>query len=551
MDLFKKSNIVGVSVTPEIGLEVAQIDFETKTVLKYGVRPLEFNVNQREIADLDIFKDHLQDLLMDLQISPKDTEIVLNVPAALFKINDYPAAMDDVQIQNAIEEDILDHYLFKENEAVYSEARLPNSSMQFNKYAYTAVSKGMVLELAIIIKDLGYKLHAIDTSVNSTVNSLRYLERVDAQPDSTWLLLLVENYCCRVVSMIGSSYIDVFEEKISIGEVLGDAENYATVINAVSPLIKNLPSKYLCVVSKTSVISAEILANKLTYSAPITYQEANSFSSEAFLEFAPEADSSLAKSVSLDVIAAAIYREFAEFTPIKLNLFNKQLGDIYISEQPPEIFLLGRNIVLSNQNLIMFFIIFLVLAVVLLLLIIIPIIAMTNSQKTKAEELEQKIQTSQQFLKDNESVSSDLFDEGDEIRLGLAQNKNVYSYYTIVGTEIPKKLWLTYLKLGDKITVEGQADNLESVYGFFRSIKDYDPESDIKLQKLGLASESNSSKALLGADGDGMDAESLLTTLNADFYEFRISNEPEISKKDLKKSGGDENSIEGLEPIKE
>ena len=40
MALLKKSSIVGVSVTPEVGLEVAQIDFATQTVLKYGIRQL-------------------------------------------------------------------------------------------------------------------------------------------------------------------------------------------------------------------------------------------------------------------------------------------------------------------------------------------------------------------------------------------------------------------------------------------------------------------------------------------------------------------------------
>ena len=88
MSLFKKNIVVGVSVTPERGLEVAQVDFATKTLLKYGVRPLDYNVAQREIADLDLFKETLQDLFTELQIS-KGSEVVLNFPAAIFEINDY------------------------------------------------------------------------------------------------------------------------------------------------------------------------------------------------------------------------------------------------------------------------------------------------------------------------------------------------------------------------------------------------------------------------------------------------------------------------------
>ena len=145
-----------------------------------------------------------------------------------------------------------------------------------------------------------------------------------------------------------------------------------------------------------------------------------------------------------------------------------------------------------------------------------------------------------------------MFDEGDEIRVGLGHNKNIYSYYTIVVTEIPKKLWLTHLKLSEKTTIEGQADNLESVYAFFRSIKDYNPNSDIKLQKLGLATNSKP-EVIESSEGAEFDTDSILTSLNADFYEFRISDEPEVSKNDLKKSGNKGDLVdlpEGMEDIK-
>lgn len=545
MNLFKKSIIVGVSVTPEVGLEVAQVDYVTKTVLKYGVRSLEYNSNQREIADLDMFKNNLQELLMELQI-PKDARIVLTIPPALFKVQDYPAAMDDIQVDMEISSDLQEHAMFKESEAIFSTAKLPNSSMQFNKFAYAAVNMPMILEIAMCIKDIGYHLYAIDSSVNATLNSLMYLERVNVQSNAPWVMLQVESYCCRVLSMIGNSYVEVYEERYNIGEVLGDAENYSIVMNAVSPILKNLPSKYLCVVSKTNVISAEILANKLTYSAPITFQEANNFSQEAFLELAPDVDTSLANIVSLDVIAAAIYDEFKETTPVHFNLFNKYLGDVYTNEQPPEIVLMGRLIVLSNENLIKFFIAIIAITVVVILLTVIPVATSIKMQNDKIANLDVDIEKAKQYLKDNENISSDMFDEGDEIRMGLGRNKNIYSYYTIVGTEIPQKLWLTHLKLGEKTTIEGQADNLESVYAFFRSIKDYDPESDIKLQKLSLATNSSSKSSL-----EDFDTETLLTSLNADFYEFRISNEPENAKNESGEEEGNSADALGLEPIKE
>ncbi len=548
MELFKKSVVIGVSVTPEIGLEVAQIDFATRTVLKYANRPLEYDINRRDIADLDIFKETLKDIMDELAI-PKGASIVLNLPTVVFKVNDYPAALDEAQVSNAIEEELSEHPFFQNTDPCSSATVLPNSTIQFNKVAYTAAQRATIVEVVMAIKDLGYKTLAIDTSVNSTLNALMLKERVNIEGDTSWVLLLVENNCCRILPMNGRNYVDAFEERISIGEVLGDAENYSTVISAVSPLLKNLPSQYLCVVSKTNIISAEVLASKLSYPAPIIHQEANSFSNEAFMDISPEVDESLAPIISLDIIGAAIYQDFLPYSSAHLNLFNKSLGDIYLEEQPPEITIAGHRIVLSIENLIK---IFIVLAILITIPVLIAFFILSNNIKTEQDtvaDLDTKIQQISKFLKDNENVSSDLFDEGDEIRVGLEHNKNIYSYYTIIGTEIPKKLWLTHVKFGDKTTIEGQADNLESVYAFFRSIKDYNPESEIKLQKLGLAS--SSQPQILDDSNPDFETDSILTSMNADFYEFRISDEPEVKKEDLKKDSSGNDLPEGLETIKE
>ena len=289
--------------------------------------------------------------------------------------------------------------------------------------------------------------------------------------------------------------------------------------------MKNLPSKYLCVVSKTNIISAEVLASKLTYSAPIIHQEANSFSKEAFLDIGPEVEHKYATLVSLDIIGAAIYKEFEQYSNAHFNLFNKSLGDIYTMDQPPEFNLGGSLIVLTNALLIKLFIFIACVVLIPCSIGYVYLVGQINSAKDEQKSLEAKAAQIEQFLKDNENISSELFDEGYEIRMGLEHNKGIYSYYTIVGTEIPKKLWLTHLHLSDKTTIEGQADNLESVYAFFRSIKDYDPNSDIKLQKLGLAAQSN--MQVIPADGSdaGFDTDSILTSLNADYYEFVISDE--------------------------
>ena len=516
--MFKKSAVVGVSVSPETGLEIAQIDYATGTVLKYGRKSIEYSAVKREIADLDLFKETLQDLLMEMNI-PRGTELVLNMPTVTFKVADFPAALEISQVEGAMEDELYENPYLKNYEPCYSYS-IASSSLQFNKYAYTAMQKSTLIELILSIKDMGYKVSAIDTSVSSVLRSLIYLDRVNTEPDTNWVLLTVDSSCCRVISMMGKTFLDAFEEKISIGEVLSDAENYATVIAAIEPMLKNLPSKYLCVVSKTNIISAEVLSNKITYSAPIIYQEANGYLKEPLLNLSSLVETEYARTISLDVIGAAIYNEFRNLPVQCFNFFNKTLGDIYLMEQPPTI--MNGKIVLSNP-----FLIFIGTIIAIVIALIVAMVsgsfAIQNSKlNADIEQMENEIAKIDRYIERHKDISTETFDEGDEIRAGLLHNKNIYSYYTIVGTEIPQKLWLTHLNLSNKTTIEGQADNIESIYAFFRSIKDYNPKSDISLQNLGLATAKP--KNLDNIDLD-LDTDTLLTSLDADFYEFRISND--------------------------
>ena len=542
---FKKNIVIGVSINPEIGLEVVQVDFATKTVLKYGYKPLAYDNARREVADLDIFKETLQDLFIELQI-PKGADVVINIPTVCFKVSDYPASFNAEQISTAIEEELVNHPIFQNNEPCISAVILPNSTIQFNKVAYTVAQKIMLIELALQIKDLGYNLVAIDSSVNSTLNALIYNERVDVSPDNNWVMLLVENNYCRILSMQGRNYVDSFEERISIGEVLGDAENYSIVVDTVSPILKNIPSHLLYVVSKTSVISAKILADKLSYNAPIVHQEANMYAEDAFIEYSQDIDPQLAKNISLDVIGAGILRDFSEWSTARFNLFNATLGDIYILEQPPVIKYGSISLTLSITNMVILSIALAIIILVIDIFSIVPLNQIISRKKDEIAQYSRDIATVQKYLNEHKNISTEMFDEGDEIKMGLFHNKNIYTYYTIVGTEIPKKLWLTKLELGKHITIEGQADNLESVYSFFRNIKDYNPSTNIKLQKLGLAT---SSKMKTLTEEQAFDTDSIITSMNADFYEFRISNAPEVSKTDVSNSSDKKSDLLNLEPL--
>ena len=546
---FNKKIVVGVSVTQEIGLEVAQIDFENKKILKYASRNLEYNGNDRSIIDLDLFNESLLELLEELEI-PKGSQIVLNIPTVDFMIMDYRAAMTSEEVNSAFEEEFSTHPVFKDDVPSVSFTSSPLTTMQMSKYVCTAAQRTTLIEIALRIKEMGYSLIAIDCCINSTINALSYNERIDPTEDSNWVLLLVEGNYCRIITMQGANYVAYQEVKISIGEVLGDEENLSTIINAVDPILGIIPSKCLYIISKTKVISASLLAEKIAFRGQIIHQDSNLYNNTQYLEVEETIDEATAKTISIDVIGAAIRREFYDYTPYHLNLFNEQLGDIYISEQPPVIYINNRKIILSIENMVVAAIAFFVIALIPIITSLVLLNKEISNKKNSIKKIEKEIQQVQDFLKKNEAISTDMFDEGDEIRIGLVHNKNIYTYYSIVGTEIPHKLWLTSLKLGDNVTIEGQADNLESIYSFFRSLKDYTPNSGIKIQKLGLASKSK----IEVIDEEKMDTSSIVNSMNANFYQFRISDtteevdESEKDSKDKKNKKG-KKSLPNLEPI--
>ena len=74
---------------------------------------------RRDVADFDLLKESLSDLLEELDI-PKGAELSINIPTVLFKVVDYPAALDELQIESAIEEELYEVPYFKDYDPCFS-----------------------------------------------------------------------------------------------------------------------------------------------------------------------------------------------------------------------------------------------------------------------------------------------------------------------------------------------------------------------------------------------------------------------------------------------
>ena len=204
---FDKKVQVGIAISAENGLEVAQIDYAARKVIKYGQRPLTYDFVRNVIADMDIFKNNLQELFAELQI-PVGAEVYLTLPTSVMHVNDYPATLNINQVQSLIETEIEDENVFTDDNFNISASTMPVSTIQFNKIAYVVAQKSMLIEIAIQIKELGYSLKNIDVSTNSILNSLIFNGRVDISQDSMWTLVIVYSNRLNIVAMQGKVYMD-------------------------------------------------------------------------------------------------------------------------------------------------------------------------------------------------------------------------------------------------------------------------------------------------------------------------------------------------------
>ena len=404
---FDKKVQVGIAISAEYGLEVAQIDYAARKVIKYGQRPLTYDFVRNVIADMDIFKNNLQELFAELQI-PVGAEVYLTLPTSVMHVNDYPATLNINQVQSLIETEIEDENVFTDDNFNISASTMPVSTIQFNKIAYVVAQKSMLIEIAIQIKELGYSLKNIDVSTNSILNSLIFNGRVDISQDSMWTLVIVDSNRLNIVAMQGKVYMDCYSVPLGIGEVLGEKENYETVLSAIAPILNRIPSQYLYIVSKTNLISAQELSKHVNYNSTILYQEASNLATEPFIDV--DEDIPL-KNVSLDVIGAAIKKTFEKVSVANFNLFNKELGDVFLSEQPPIIKLGNKEYELSIENMIKASIVYAVIFAVIFVMVFILMQSVISNKKKALDALTQDINTQQQFIDANKDlVSAKLFD---------------------------------------------------------------------------------------------------------------------------------------------
>ena len=159
---------IGISVSPNVGVEMMQIDSVQHKIIKYAHRPLAYNFSTREIEDYNEFKTALRDLFNELRILPQNANVVLNMPNVTFGHTFLPTVLDDEGVNGALTSKVEESYLFKKNTPVVSWVEVKENNSTEKRYIlYSAIQEGVVEAIKTIFNELGATLIAIENTYSS------------------------------------------------------------------------------------------------------------------------------------------------------------------------------------------------------------------------------------------------------------------------------------------------------------------------------------------------------------------------------------------------
>ena len=503
--------IVGVSITPNIGVEVALLDKKSPTIIKYGKRHIEYNLATREIQDYDAFKATLVDLFKELDISLKSS-IYLTLPNVHLDFESLPLIIGDDAISNAILSKAEDSYIFKRVEPISAWADLvTNSQTDKRLIVYTSFQETAINQIREIFQELGADLIGIESSYSAIIRGLYFTNAVDFDKDENinWNLLLVNSNSYALFSLQGTRLIDYTEVPLAI-KSFSYEEAYQAISTSVSQILPNFPARKLIILSQADDICAEVLKTQITFDEEIITHDCNKYSKVSPINISSSVIENEAVSMTYALIGA-LATDHIEEKILDLNLFNKisNAGDEYFT------FEAFNQTIIVNQELARKALLAIAGVLVIFFAAIYGLLHLVNiGVKKQINTYQQKINTTQQEIQAITGRDG-VVDIETLVTRVIDLNKKAISFYDSIATDIPQSVWLQYYynKNGDKLAIEGVSANIADIYNYYKSLKVVSPQSSIKLNRLQILTEIN-----------GQDYDLAAPDLGSKYYDFEISN---------------------------
>lgn len=487
---------VYLSVTPGIGLELIQLDIQSRTVKNYAYRPLEYNEALRELSDIEGFKNAVTELFNELKV-PLKSSVVLNLPMVLFGSKELPLLLADDAVTEALTSEVEQSYIFKRYEPVISWIDANNfQSGDMRKLFYSAVQKNVIDDIKNALTELGATLSGVEMSLTSILKALAFsgLAEEQMKENISWNLMLITQSGYSICSMIGKNIVDYYEEPLAIKSFEGD-EIYNAINASAQITLMSYPANYLYVVSETDMVSAELLSKRLQTDGIVNFWENNSFKKQDALPVSLEVLEETAHKISLEAIGIAVGSSVS--MPVRFNFISGSSTSDGATDDPnePVHIPIGENGIDISPNAARN--VALAAGVVLLIpailaFILVPMVA--NQKQTLLDEVNAKLQQTDAEIKrlQEEQNKQNDFDVNAEIKKVLANNRSKLMAYTALGESVPKKLWVTYFVAKDdgKFDIKGDSSNVEDIYLFFRNMKDSLISTKLRLHKLEMKTDS-------------------------------------------------------------
>ncbi len=512
----KQKQIVGVSLTPGLGLEAVLYDKKSQTVIKYGRKKVDYNLSTRDFQDYTQFKSALAELIDEMEVAPK-TMAFMVLPNVYFDFIELPPEITTPEIKTALLSKAEEFYLFKREEPVSGWCNVINpDGLGQKKYAFTSFQKNIVEQLKDIFNEIQMQLVGVETSYSATLRGLFISGLINdmIEQQASWTLMQINTNSYTIFQMDGKNLIECSEIPLAIKSFSND-EAYQAIISSSSQLLNNYTIQRLYIVSQTDDISAKILKDRLDFDREVVTIDSNKFSKniERFVELDESVDPDKARSMSLSVLGAADVRN-------DFNLVINALADDPAASMGiyGTVNILGSEYDVTNE-----FVVRVCLILSALLAIIFALLFAGNKfldmslknvldkTTTKVQELDRQIELeSQNELK--QEVDMNLIID-DIAGLNVTANR----YYDSIATDIPKNVWLIryYNTQGNKLAISGIAQTIPDIYHYYENLRIVAPESNIKLTELKVVTP-NPDDLFIGDLAINKDTDRL--------YSFEISN---------------------------
>lgn len=486
---------VYLSVTPGVGLELIQLDIQSRSVKNYAYRPLEYNESSRAIADMEAFKNAVTELFAELAIPPK-SNIILNLPMVYFGNTTLSLILADDAISEALLSEVEQSYIFKRYDPVISWVDAGGTQAgDTRKLLYSAIQKNVIEDIKTALNELGYGLSGVEMSLTSVLKALAFsgLTEEQMKENVSWNLMLISPNGYSICSMVGKNIIDYYEEPLAIKSIEGD-EIYNAISASAQITLMSYPANYLYIVSETDMVSAELLAKRLPVEGTVGYWENNSFKKQDVLPVSLEVLEDTAHKISLEAIGIAVGS--AVNMPVKFNFLSANTGETSGDDldAPVHVVLGSTEFDISPNAAKKIAALIAVIVLVPMLGIFLGVPAIESQKQKQLDDVNSRLEQTNAEIKkiqDAQNKSND-FDVNAEIKKVLGNNRSKLMAYTALGESVPKNLWVTYFVAKDdgKIDIKGESKNVEDIYLFFRNMKDSLINTQLRLHKLQMKSDS-------------------------------------------------------------